>query len=95
MSTTMNQIPANLRAAVPKLPENPTEEEFAAWMGALPPCPGIGFADDDDDDPTDAEIEAEIAAGGGIPHEIMVEWFQTWGKPGRLPFDEWFAARNG
>ena len=38
---------------------------------------------------------ADVAAGRVHSHEIVKEWLTTWGKPGRLPFKEWLAARNG
>lgn len=43
----------------------------------------------------DARAEADVAAGRVHSHEIVKEWLMTWGKPGRLPFRDWLAARNG
>lgn len=89
----MKHEPSPLRAEVPKLPADATDEDLEEWLCALPPCPGIGFADDDDAD-EDAEIDGEIAAQDWVPHEIVVEWLAIRREPGRLSFDEWLAARN-
>lgn len=43
----------------------------------------------------DARADADIAAGRVHSHEIVGEWLMTWGTPGRLPFREWLAQRNG
>ena len=43
----------------------------------------------------DARAEADIRAGRVHSHAIVGEWLMTWGKPGRLPFREWLAQRNG
>lgn len=94
MSKSMNQVPSDFRAAVPKLPENATDAELEAWLEALPPCPGIGFADDEDDDPTDAEIEADIAAGRVYDHAVVAEWLKTWGTSDRRSFKDWLAAQD-
>jgi predicted transcriptional regulator len=32
-----------------------------------------------------AKARAEIAAGQGVPHEEVVKWLQSWGKPDELP----------
>ena len=32
-----------------------------------------------------AKARAEIAAGQGIPHDEVVKWLQSWGKPDELP----------
>ena len=90
----MKHVPSGFRADVPKLPADAADEEFDAWMEALPPCPGILYVDDDDEEGEAAAL-AELEAEGGVPHAIVAEWLKTWGKPGRLPFDDWFAARNG
>lgn len=42
-----------------------------------------------------ARARADVAAGRVQSHEIVRQWLMTWGKPGRLPFREWLAARNG
>jgi predicted transcriptional regulator len=42
-----------------------------------------------------ARARADVAAGRVHSHEVVKEWLMTWGKPGRLPFREWLAARNG
>jgi hypothetical protein len=67
---------------------------FDAWMEALGPAPGILHVDDEDPE-GDARAEADIAAGRCYPHQIVGEWLKTWGKPGRLPFKEWLAQRDG
>jgi predicted transcriptional regulator len=33
----------------------------------------------------DAEAEAEIDAGKGVPHERVREWLKSWGTPDELP----------
>ncbi len=43
----------------------------------------------------DAQAEADIRAGRVHSHAIVGEWSMTWGKPGRLPFKDWLAQRNG
>jgi predicted transcriptional regulator len=43
----------------------------------------------------DARAEADIVAGRVHSHQIVGEWLATWGKPGRLPFKEWLAKRDG
>ena len=43
----------------------------------------------------DARALEDYRAGRYVPHAIVGEWLKTWGKPGRLPFREWFAARDG
>lgn len=32
-----------------------------------------------------ARARAEIAAGQGVPHEDVVKWLESWGKPDELP----------
>lgn len=32
-----------------------------------------------------AEAEADIAAGRLIPHEEVMRWIKSWGKPDELP----------
>ena len=88
MSAGMNHIPADIRAAVPKLSENATEEELATWLEALPPCPGIGFSDDEDEE-SDARAMADLAAGRVYPHEEVSVWLDTWASPDFKPFHEW------
>lgn len=71
-----------------------SEDEFDAWMEALPPAPGI-FHVDDDDPEEDARVEADIAAGRVYPHAIVGEWLKTAGAPDWKPFKEWLATRDG
>ena len=33
----------------------------------------------------DAEADAEIEAGKGIPHARVRAWLESWGKPNELP----------
>ena len=33
----------------------------------------------------DAEAEADAAAGRVVPHEEVVRWLRSWGKPDELP----------
>jgi predicted transcriptional regulator len=33
----------------------------------------------------DAQAEAEIDAGKGIPHAKVRAWLESWGKPNELP----------
>ena len=33
----------------------------------------------------DAEAEAAITAGRVVPHEKVVAWLKSWGKPDELP----------
>lgn len=42
-----------------------------------------------------ARAREDVAAGRVHSHAIVKEWLMTWGKPGRLPFRHWLAARNG
>lgn len=42
-----------------------------------------------------ARAEADVAAGRVHSHEVVGEWLKTWGTPGRLPFKEWLARRDG
>ena len=42
-----------------------------------------------------ARARAAAAEGRVYPHEVVGEWLKTWGKPGRLPFKEWLAQRDG
>jgi predicted transcriptional regulator len=32
-----------------------------------------------------AEAEADVAAGRLVPHEEVVKWLRSWGKPDELP----------
>jgi predicted transcriptional regulator len=32
-----------------------------------------------------AEAEADVAAGRVVPHEDVVKWLRSWGKPDELP----------
>ncbi|KQT32898.1 antitoxin [Sphingomonas sp. Leaf412] len=58
--------------------------------------PGIFEERDEEADAASiARARADIAAGRYHDHEVVAEWLKTWGKPGRLPFREWLAARNG
>lgn len=84
----MKHAPSAFAAGVPKLPENATDEEFDAWMEALPPCPGIPSTDEEVA-LADAEAEADIAAGRVYPHEEVAAWLDTWGSPDFKPFHEW------
>lgn len=42
-----------------------------------------------------ARAHADVLDGRCHEHAIVAEWFRTWGAPGRKPFREWLAARNG
>ena len=96
MPALMNHQSSSIRASVPKYPVDGTEAEQDAWFEALGPAPGIKHIDDDDDDAEDdAASIAEFEAGGGVPHEIVAEWLNTWGDADYLPFWDWYAARNG
>lgn len=33
----------------------------------------------------DAQADAEIEAGNGIPHAEVAKWLESWGKPNELP----------
>ena len=33
----------------------------------------------------DAEADAEIEAGKGVPHARVGAWLESWGKPNELP----------
>ena len=33
----------------------------------------------------DAEADAEIEAGKGVPHARVRAWLESWGKPNELP----------
>ncbi len=33
----------------------------------------------------DDRAEADVKAGRVVPHERVVEWLKSWGKPDRLP----------
>jgi len=41
--------------------------------------------DDDAEERADREAEADLAAGRTVPHDAVVEWLKSWGKPGELP----------
>ena len=41
--------------------------------------------DDDAEARAIAKARAEIAAGQGVPHEDVVKWLQSWGKPDEQP----------
>ena len=90
----MKQQPSTFRAEVPRLAADATDEEFDSSMEALPPCPGIRSIDGDEAE-GDAASLAEFEAGGGVPHEIVSAWLNTWGTPDRRPFWEWYASRDG
>lgn len=42
-----------------------------------------------------ARARADIAAGRGVDHAVVRQWLLTWGKPGRVSFEDWLAAQNG
>jgi predicted transcriptional regulator len=35
--------------------------------------------------PADAAARADIVAGRLVPHEDVVKWLESWGKPDELP----------
>lgn len=47
------------------------------------------------EDASIARARADIAAGRYHDQAIVHEWLETWGQPGRLPFREWLAKRDG
>ena len=55
----------------------------------------MGRWDAEEDAASLARAEADLAAGRVHSHEIVAEWMMTWGKPGRVSFREWLAARGG
>ncbi len=64
-----------------------SEDEFTAWLCALPPPPGIAHIDDDE---ADARALADVDAGRGVPHEKVAEWLRTVGTPDHRPMPrEW------
>lgn len=66
-----------------------SEDEFTAWLSALPPAPGIRHADEEDEE-GDAQALADVAAGRVVPHEKVVEWLRTVGTPDHRPMPrEW------
>jgi acyl-CoA synthetase (NDP forming) len=75
-----------------------SEDEFDAWMEALPPPPGIKHVDDDDEDADaedDASAMADLAAGRCHDHAVVGQWLQTWGMPDWKPFKDWLAEQDG
>lgn len=66
-------------------------DDDLAWIAGLPPCPGIGFADDDMEE-ADRRARADIAAGRGVPHEQVASWIMKLGTPDEEPMPpEWLA----
>ena len=41
--------------------------------------------DEDAEERALAEAEADYAAGRFVPHEEVVRWLRSWGKPDELP----------
>ena len=72
-----------------------SEDEFDAWMEALPPAPGIRHVDDGDDEEDDAAALADLAAGRCYDHAIVGRWLLTAGEPDWKPFEEWLAEQGG
>jgi predicted transcriptional regulator len=60
-------------------------------MAALPrkimpkPNPIFGKIDKVAEAQAIVEAEADVAAGRIVPHEDVVEWLKSWGKPDELP----------
>lgn len=66
-----------------------TDAEVEDWIGSLPPAPGIRSIEDADPE-EDARLDADIAAGRGIPHELVRAWLLTWGTSEYKPMPrEW------
>ena len=70
------------------------EDDLDRLIASLPPCSGLPSTDEEIA-AADARALADITAGRVYPHEVVGEWLKTWGKPGRRPFKEWLADRNG
>ena len=75
-------------------PEDESDDELSRYILSLPPCPGIPTTDEEVAEAEAAALE-DVAAGRVHEHAVVGEWLKTWGKPDFLPFEEWFAARNG
>lgn len=55
-----------------------------------PLLPPEGMTEDEWDALTDAEADADIAAGRVVPHELVVEWARRLGTPDATPMPrEW------
>ena len=47
-----------------------------------------------DEEASDARADADIAAGRVYPHELVVEWFATFGNPDHKSFHDWLNGRG-
>ena len=73
-----------------------SEDEFDAWMSALPPAPGIRHVDDLDADAEDDALALEdLAASRCYDHAIVGRWLLTAGEADWKPFGEWLADQDG
>ncbi len=55
---------------------------------AVPAEPEPSIFDEIDDETerlADERADADIKAGRVVPHERVVEWLKSWGKPDKLP----------
>jgi len=56
-----------------------------------PLLPPEGMSDDEWDAIRDAQADADIAAGRGVPHAEVVAWMRKWGTAEETPAPaEWF-----
>jgi predicted transcriptional regulator len=52
------------------------------------PNPAPAATDDAAEQAADARAEEDLRAGRVVPHEEVVKWLRSWGKPDELPCPE-------
>lgn len=95
MIRPMDRDPGDFPAyRTPKAVADMSEDEFTAWLEALPPAPGIRHIDDVDPE-DDARAMADFRAGRFYDHATVGRWLLTVGKPGFVRFEDWLAKQDG
>ncbi len=54
-------------------------------MARPKPKPIFDEIDQDAEAQANADAEADVEAGRVVPHEDVVKWLKSWGKPDELP----------